>query len=598
MILSFRKEKMMTMKKYMLFILSGLLTTSCIDTVVLPDDITIGEDMWKSRSDVEGMVNGAYKAMTAEAVIERCIVWGSYRSDELNPIVQTFNNGKENALKDIKSGYMTQTNTYADWSAFYGIINRCNLVLEHAPEVVEQDPAYTEATLNTDVSQMLALRSLCYFYLVRAFRDVPVTPGAYKFSSQEFELPQEAPITVLNKCVEDLEKAIKTPLSAQGFSDWRSVGYMNKEAIAALLADVYLWRASMTHNTDDYRKCVEYCDVVLDSKRQTTADAFGGFERKWPNLVYDGSMAYGFVFTVGNSLESIFELQMDGRNDDNFGLRNCYWNYDEKSRGNGLMRASLVFNEIADDKVYISDKDYRWYESCYSVNSSDKEELDIFKMVSISTTGNTEGNLKPQTGSAARGYEDVAQNWIIYRLSDVMLMKAEALVQLVPDDDDEVDEDVKGEAETVLRSAFALVNEVNKRSLAIATLTDADTLKFSAYNGKALMEELVLAERMRELCFEGKRYFDLVRYNYRHVEGVQPDKILADINDDPDAMVENYGPMMDLMTRGMSTGGGAATLQMRTEPRLYFPVLESELKANFLLKQNPAYTKSNLYEKN
>lgn len=45
MILSFRKEKMKTMKKYMLFILSGLLTTSCIDTVVLPDDITIGEDM-------------------------------------------------------------------------------------------------------------------------------------------------------------------------------------------------------------------------------------------------------------------------------------------------------------------------------------------------------------------------------------------------------------------------------------------------------------------------------------------------------------------------------------------------------------------------
>ena len=69
MILSFRKEKMKTMKKYMLFILSGLLTTSCIDTVVLPDDITIGEDMWKSKSDVEGMVNGVYKAMTSEAII-------------------------------------------------------------------------------------------------------------------------------------------------------------------------------------------------------------------------------------------------------------------------------------------------------------------------------------------------------------------------------------------------------------------------------------------------------------------------------------------------------------------------------------------------
>ncbi|WP_289192138.1 RagB/SusD family nutrient uptake outer membrane protein, partial [Xylanibacter rodentium] len=142
------------------------------------------------------------------------------------------------------------------------------------------------------------------------------------------------------------------------------------------------------------------------------------------------------------------------------------------------------------------------------------------------------------------------------------------------------------------------VNEVNKRSIALATLTDADTLKFSTYSNKAAMEELVLAERLRELCFEGKRYFDLLRYNYRHVDGVQPDKILADINEDPDVMVENNGSMMNLMTRGMSVGGGAARLLMHTEPYLYFPVLESELKANLLLKQNPAYKKSNLYDKN
>lgn len=593
MILGFRKEMMMTMKKYMLFILSGLLTTSCIDTVVLPDDITIGEDMWKSKSDVEGMVNGVYKAMTSEAIIERCIVWGSYRSDEMNPIVQTFNYGKENALKDIKSGYMTQTNTYADWSAFYGVINRCNLVLQHAPAVVESDPAYTEATLNTDISQMLAMRSLCYFYLVRAFRDVPVTPGAYKFSSQEFEIPQEAPLTVLNKCIEDLETAIKTPLSPQGFTDWRRVGYMNKEGIAALLADVYLWRGSMTHNTADYQKCVEYCDVVLASKKQATADAFGGFERPWPNLVYVGESNYSQQFVRGNSLESIFELQMDGKNDDNFGLRNCYWNYDEKSRGNGLMRASLIFNEVAADKVYTSANDYRWYESCCAVNSSDKEELDIFKMVSMTSTGNTEGNLKAQP-SIIRDYVDVAQNWIFYRLSDVMLMKAEALVQLAPDSDEATEQD----DQSALRGAFSLVSEVNKRALALATLTDADTLKYSSYANKEAMEELVLAERLRELCFEGKRYFDLLRYNYRHVDGIQPDKILADISEDPDVMVENNGAMMNFMTRGMSVGGDAAKLLMHTEPYLYFPVLESELKANLLLKQNPAYIKSNLYEKN
>ncbi len=587
------------MKKYILFILSGFLTTSCIDTVVLPDDITIGEDMWKSRDDVSAMVNSAYKAMCSDGVIERCIVWGSFRSDELNPIVQTFNNGKETALRDIKAGNMTHNNLYADWASFYNVINKCNLVLERAPGVVNIDPSYTVNTLNTDRSQMLALRSLCYFYLVRAFRDVPVTPGAYFVSSQNFEIPQQAPITVLNKCIADLEEAIKTPLSPLGYTDWRRVGYLNREGIAALLADVYLWRGSMTHDAGDYQKCVEYCDVVLNSKKQSTSDDFMLQDRKWPNLIYNGSEVYRNVFIQGNSRESIFELQMDGRNDDNFGLRNSYWNYDDRAHSNGLMRASLNFNEVGDDYIYIKDKDYRWYESCYNVKSSDQTELDVFKMVSTQTTGNDETTQKPVTSRVARPYADVGQNWIVYRLSDVMLMKAEALVQLAPEAEvAQDDSESEVEEADVLRTAFTLVNEVNKRSLALTTLGDADTLKFSTYNTKAAMEELVLAERLRELCFEGKRYFDLMRFNYRHVEGIQADKILANISSDAKAMVKNYGPMMDLMTRGMSEGNAAATFKMPTEPFLYFPVLNSEIKVNSLLKQNPAYKENDAYVKN
>ena len=47
------------MKKYILFLLTGALMTSCIDTVVLPTDKTVTEDFWKSRDDVTSMVAGA-----------------------------------------------------------------------------------------------------------------------------------------------------------------------------------------------------------------------------------------------------------------------------------------------------------------------------------------------------------------------------------------------------------------------------------------------------------------------------------------------------------------------------------------------------------
>lgn len=591
---------MTTMKKYMLFLLSGFLTTSCLDTEVLPDSITIGEDMWKSKEDVSAMVNGAYQAMVANDVIERCVVWGTFRGDEVNHLTTTLSGvQKENDLRDIKAGQMTQTNMYADWASFYSVINKCNLVLEKAPGVVNSDPAYTQGSLNTDLSQMLALRSLCYFYLVRAFRDVPVTDGAYTESTQEREIPQQAPLTVLNKCVEDLEKAMKTPLSPIGYTDWRRVGYINRDGIAAILADVYLWRASMTHNAADYQKCVEYCDVVLNSKKEIYSEmlTMGGQTRRWPNLIYNGAQVYSAVFAEGNSAESIFELQMNGQANKNTGLRNCYWNYDDKSRSTGLMNASLKFGTLGSDGYFLSNLDFRYYESCVNVTKTDLPEFEIFKTASnkpITGINDVTTNVASSRSLDQNGY--VERNWIVYRLSDVMLMKAEALVQLAPEDGAEVDPE--DPTATNLRAAFTLVNEVNKRSLAKTSFAKADTIDFQANNNKAAMEELVLAERLRELCFEGKRYFDLLRYNYRHTEGVQPDRILADISEDPKAMLTNYKPMMDLMTRGMSEGSAAAAAKMPTEPYLYFPVLESELKANTKLKQNPAYKADDIYVKN
>lgn len=583
---------MKIMKKYMLFLLSGVLAASCIDTTVLPDGSTVGEDYWKNKDEVTAMVAGAYNAMTAGDFIQRCIVWGDFRSDELDILRdQSISSGNETALSELKEGFMTYTNVYANWTTFYDVINKCNIVLERAPGVVDIDPSYTVGTLRTDESQMLALRSLCYFYLVRAFRDVPVTDGAYMNSSQNFDIPQQPPLTVLGKCITDLEKALETPLSPQGYTDWRKVGLINKDVICSILADVYLWRGSMTHNIADYQKCVEYCDRVLESKKEMyPKDDFNAM-KDYENLLYTGDELYANVFVRGNSDESIFELQMDGRNGSNLGLSICYCNYDgTKLVGTGLMKATAsLFNGTGSDKVFTHTRDYRLYESCYdSPNEQNAATgLDVFKMVSPMSAENSASmtDLKNVTTSVNLGYTNIGRNWIFYRLSDVMLMKAEALVQLGASDP------------ANLTAAFALVDEVNRRSLAVESPAATDVLDQGKYQTVDAMEELVLQERLRELCFEGKRWFDLMRYNYRHMDGVQPDKILADIGSDPKAMAPNYTEMLTIMTRGLDNGA-AVRAKMLTEPYLYFPVLNSEIKVNYALKQNPAYVQDDDYVKN
>ena len=150
-------------------ILSGLAMVSCVDTVLLPDNKTVEEDFWQTKSDVAMMVNGAYASLASSNLQQRFVVWTS-RSDELN-VNTKLNNS---SLNQINSANMLTTNAYADWGGLYSVINNCNLVIDRSASVMDIDPNYLEGDHRNNVGQMKALRALCYFYLVRVFRDVPL----------------------------------------------------------------------------------------------------------------------------------------------------------------------------------------------------------------------------------------------------------------------------------------------------------------------------------------------------------------------------------------------------------------------------------------
>lgn len=573
------------MKKNILIILLGLLITSCVDNNLLPADKTIEEDFWKTKSDVSLMVAGAYKSMISSDVIARCIIWGDFRSDDLNTTSSiSISDATETDLKEINSASIGTDNIYSNWASFYNVINNCNVVLEHAAGVMSIDPSYTDGDYQVDRSQMLALRSLAYFYLVRAFRDVPYSSVAFQNSSQELEISQMPPDTVLQCCINDLVEAEKNSLQGDGYSDWRRVGLFTIDGIDALLADIYLWRASMTHNSLDYDSCIVYCNKVIASKQaQYPKSEFDEEASDYP--LEKGINAYANVFGTGNSKESIFELQFDGSNNSNTSL--CqYYNRYSKSYSYGYCEASSIFgsyNTTGDannsDNVYYSTQDYRFWENCFDVNKTDADAFIIRKMVDTSTPTTRLTSIT----RVLRDYTYYSQNWIVYRLSDIMLMKAEALVQLAGSDDD-----------SNLNEAFCLVREVSDRSMA----TLADTISYKDYATRTDMEKLVLSERQRELCFEGKRWFDLMRYNYRHINGVDITKTLAEQSEEGKSFVKNYSDFLTLIKRKYSEGGSSVTYKMSTEPTLYYPVLESELKVNGNLKQNPVYSSNGKYEKN
>lgn len=526
-------------KIYTVFISLILLlsVSSCNNWLdVEPESQIILENYWKSETDVQSVLASCYKSLTKDEVIYRMIVWGELRSDNM-----TVGNGSGNYdMYEILNGNLTSSNFYAHWGGFYTTINYCNTVLYYAPYVLTSDNNFTVDDLHRVQAEAKSVRALAYFYLVRAFRDVPYITNPTIDDTQDFNQPKTSETVVLDSLITDLKFAQQYAIQEYG-ERAKNKGRITRNAINALLADIYLWKSSDKDNinkTEDLNKCIEACDLVINGNED--------------NLV-EGRIMFQHVFSLGNSSESIFELQFDEYQQKNNAVRALYGN-SNVNYGQLALPTTLGYNYVDGtagpnspfgykvNSIIESVKDVR-ARDFVDVNEGGKSgKYYIFKYAGRLCT-EIPGSANPLTYT----WKTSTSNWIIYRLSDVMLMKAEALAELEGNDE--------------YKKALIYVNKVYRRSN-----IGVDSLKIQNYASKAEVQQLVLRERQRELMFEGKRWFDLVRLAKKE----------GDINS-----LNSY------VNHKLSATGSTSTAQ--TMDAMYMPISKSEIEANPNLKQNPYY---------
>lgn len=539
---------------------------SCNDFFdILPLNDIVLEGFYTEENDITSVLNSCYAGLESADCINRMAAWGEIRSDNISP----GSNVPNDETQILKENIM-ETTKYANWASFYTVINRCNTVMYYAPLVNEKDPNYTDSEMNANIAEAKAIRALCYFYLIRAFRDVPLVTEPSIDDSQEFAVPASKFEEVLDFLIEDLE-GIKDNAVRKYSDKTDNTSKFTRYSIYALLSDLYLWKG-------DYDKCVQYCDLVIDYKKQQYLEEFTLLGNNIDIELYkgypliservSGSTKSGNtstkIFGTANSFESIFELNFVQNQDVTNSFISSFYGSSSNTVGYFSATAFLAENVATGSNKIFKNTDCRALEfmeksnTMYGISKYTRTSVTFDTPIASSTTA-------PAVSASRR--PNGFSNWIIYRLTDVMLMKAEAEVQrakTAASDTANVSEGVK----PYMRSAFNLVSAVYNRANNLTNLS-ADTLKYATYSATvSTMENLVLSERHRELMFEGKRWFDLVRMARR--EG-------------------NNDNLINFVINKHKSNTSAIRIRMKTVDGLYFPYSESELKLNKYLKQNPVY---------
>lgn len=631
------------------FLVAGFSFTSC-DIDLLPLNEVVYENFWTNKDDVESVVTACYGQFQNSDVVTRLIVWGEDRSDNVQA-------GQEMSddLRFLLKGSVKTTNNFCDWSALYKVINYCNVAMYEAPQVMEKDPNYTENHYNVNKAECSFIRDYCYLTLIKTFRDVPFTFEPSLDDTQNYRLPQTKFEDVLDALIEDIESCKTYAPLRNDTKGWKGVdnaqntGKVTRVAMYALLAELYLWRASdyklpKAQQNEYYRKCIECCDWILEYKmnRYQEGDAKEDIDQKvfttygYPLLAEEplsgntsGPLATTDIFGEGASFESLFEITYRNRKENrdyetNSAVRNMYGTSARTQYVKGadeLFEGKPTGDTYSDSRLFSVPSDYRCITSFYY--NEEGGVSSIYKyMIQKNKAGDT-SNRYGSVGSAyvaptnSQDYRDTQPNWILYRLTEIMLFRAEAEIELAYNmeaidqeaeenadeeqqgeensDDENVDGDQNNEEnvggddsdgtrmrkaaalvlgsslmtpEELKEDAFKLISAVYCRSNPVVLNQGKDKMAPTMPQNYAAFHKLLMNERRREFLFEGKRFFDLVRASRR---------------------VGNTQELRQALSTKFSEAGPAVAIKMIQMGFMYMPVLKDEMKINPALVQNECY---------
>ena len=439
------------------------------------------------------------------------------------------------------------------WSKIAKLWDRAYSTIEDANDVVsgiENSPLLTSgsksdiATLRRYEGEALTLRAMVYLDMVRYFGDIPLKLETSKSDLSNAYLTKTDRDSILDKMMDDLDKAIEyLPWAGQNSytTEHATKGYAH-----ALLAQIALTRAgyAIREQAKDGYETAAYSDATYPTQRPGAAERKALYERALKHLsavIESGQHSLNPSFfnewylvnqrTLDTQYrENLFEVPMGLSTGSEFG-------YTIGVRMNGVTSLFGYGNSSGKVKLtapffYSYDKnDQRRDVTCSNIQfkENDNKSTDM-QMLGNTPFGIYVGKWDPRMESgmvndkktaidmtkapsgdwyaankAASAKQLTGINCVKMRYSQVLLMYAEVMNELAGPDGH-----YTGDAGLTARQALALVHN---RAFSSTNKSEAETYINNIGSSKEAMFNAIVNEEGWELAGEGVRKWDLIRWN-------------------------------------------------------------------------------------
>jgi starch-binding outer membrane protein, SusD/RagB family len=525
------------MKKKIFYLLISIIytigVTSCKKSLnVTPDDFISFEDAYNTKPQIEAALNGVYYTLAHAGLYGSNLFYETaigndeayFRADKSTSTLGVRVHNVNSADADVASL----------WRNCYIGIDRANSILGAMPK----SPADT-AVKNSAIAQAKFLRGYLYFLLVDNFGKVPLRLKAVT-SYEDAAFAPSLVKDIYSQVIKDITEAEAMLPSITVLGPTGS-GRPSKSAAQGILAKIYLTMAGQPLNdVAKYQDAKDWALKVINSNLHVLNP---DYKQIFINHTQD-------KYDIKECIWEI-ELTLDPTNANRTNVgRNAYVNgikCDDIDTGfcSGQVGA---MKKLWDTYTDLNDKRKNWNIAPYVFNTTGTVTTRSF-YAATQIWDRWPGKWRREyetAGPKIKFFNGV--NFPVIRYADILLMFAEA--------ENEINNGPTP-------AAFNAVNLVRARAGA-ALFTAID------YPGKTDFKNMIMEERMRELCFEGVRSHDLIRWGVF----VPTMKALAN----------------DIQLNGSSSFKFAALAGNNiTDRDVLLPIPLAELTSNKLMVQNPGF---------